>query len=341
MKKMKTNKKILITGASGFIGHALVQEMINRGYETWAGVRASSKTSDLERMGARIIVLTCEKKTRLTEELNVFKSTNGKWDYIIHAAGVTKCLDSRDFMKVNYVNTRNLIEALLSIELKPCKFVYLSSLSIFGALHEGSKLPISEADTPQPNTAYGRSKLRADQYIRNIPDCPYIILRPTGVYGPREKDYYMMAKSIKQHVDFSVGYKPQCITFIYVQDVVQAARLSIESDIVNREYFISDDKEYSSRDFSDLIQKEMNIKLVLHIKSPLFILKIVSLCAEFLSSITGHPSTLNRDKYKIMKQRNWRCDISPIKKELGYKPEYDLRSGVKQTIEWYKKHQWL
>lgn len=341
MKKMKTNKKILITGASGFIGHALVQEMINRGYKTWAGVRASSKTSDLERMGARIIVLTCEKKTRLTEELNVFKSTNGKWDYIIHAAGVTKCLDSRDFMKVNYVNTRNLIEALLSIELKPCKFVYLSSLSIFGALHEDSELPISEADTPQPNTAYGRSKLRAEQYIRNIPDFPYIILRPTGVYGPREKDYYMMAKSIKQHVDFSVGYKPQCITFIYVQDVVQAARLSIESDIVNREYFISDDKEYSSRDFSDLIQKEMNIKLVLHIKSPLFILKIVSLCAEFLSSITGQPSTLNRDKYKIMKQRNWRCDISPIKKELGYKPEYDLRSGVKQTIEWYKKHQWL
>ncbi len=85
----------------------------------------------------------------------------------------------------------------------------MSSLSVFGAIREKQPyLEIDENDTPRPNTAYGKSKLKSEQFLDSIGnDFNYIILRPTGVYGPREKDYFLMAQSIKQHIDFSVGYK--------------------------------------------------------------------------------------------------------------------------------------
>ena len=97
----------------------------------------------------------------------------------------------------------------------------------------------------------------------------------------------------------------------------------------------------SSRSFSDLIQSELGDPFVIHIKSPLFVLKVISLCAEFLSGLMKKTSTLNSDKYKIMKQRNWQCDISPTVEELGYEPKYKLDRGVKEAVSWYKDEKWI
>ena len=85
----------------------------------------------------------------------------------------------------------------------------------------------------------------------------------------------------------------------------------------------------------------MGVKHVLHIKAPVWLLKVISLCAGLLSGFTGKPSTLNSDKYRIMKQRNWLCDTEPIEKELGFKAGYTLEKGTIETIKWYKKEQWL
>lgn len=150
-----------------------------------------------------------------------------------------------------------------------------------------------------------------------------------------------MAKSIKNHFDFSVGYKRQDLTFIYVKDLVQAVYLAMEKGITRRSYFVSDGKVYSSRTFSDLLQKEMGNPFVMRIKSPLIVLKGISLLTETVARIMGKSSTLNSDKYNIMKQRNWRCDITPLISELGYKPQYDLQRGVKEIIQWYKQEKWL
>lgn len=88
-----------------------------------------------------------------------------------------------------------------------------------------------------PNTAYGLSKLKAERYLQGMSDFPYVIYRPTGVYGPREKDYFLMAKSIRRHTDFSVGFRRQDLTFVYVKDIVQAVFLGIEKQISRRTYF--------------------------------------------------------------------------------------------------------
>ena len=277
----------------------------------------------------------------LEAQLKQYKEINGRWDCIIHCAGVTKCLDKSDFEKGNYWATRCFIETLIRQDMLPRQFIYISSLSVYGPVHEKDYRPITENDEPKPDTAYGLSKLKSERYIKSLADFPYVIFRPTGVYGPRERDYFMMAQSVKRHVDVAVGFRRQVITFIYVKDLVQAVYRAIDKGVVRREYFVSDGFNYDSRAFSDLLQKELGVRTVVHITFPLFVLKTVSVIAEFVSACLGKSSTLNRDKYKIMKQRNWQCDIAPLVDELGFKPEYDLARGVKESIAWYKKEKWL
>ena len=330
--------KILITGASGFIGSFIVEEALKQGIETWAAVRKSSSKEYLQDERIHFIELNLSSKTQLIEQLRPHQ-----FDYVVHAAGVTKCLNKADFRRINTEGTKNLVDALLDLQMPLKRFVFLSSLSVFGAIKE--QLPydeIREDDTPKPNTEYGRSKLEAERYIDSIGSrLPYIILRPTGVYGPREKDYFMMAKSIKQHIDFAVGYQRQDITFVYVTDVVQAVFLALEKGETGRKYFLSDGKVYQSTTFSDLIHEELGRPWWLRITAPVWVLRVVTFFGEYIGHMTGKVTALNNDKYNILRQRNWRCDIEPARRELGFEPKVQLKEGVKTTIQWYKDHKWL
>jgi nucleoside-diphosphate-sugar epimerase len=330
--------KILITGASGFIGSFIVEEALKRGFETWAAVRKSSSKAYLQDERINFIELNLSSKEQLVEQLK------GKgFDYVVHAAGVTKCLNKQDFSRINTLGTKNLVDALMEVGMPLKRLVFISSLSIFGAIKEQQPYEeIRETDRPQPNTAYGKSKLEAEKYLESLGTrVPYIILRPTGVYGPREKDYFIMAKSIKGHSDFAVGYKRQDITFVYVQDVVQAVFLALEKGESGRKYFLSDGLVYQSTTFSDLIHEELGRPWWIRITAPVWVLRIVTFFGEYVGRMTGKVTALNNDKYNILKQRNWRCDIQPAIDELGYQPKYDLKQGVKETIKWYKDNGWL
>ena len=330
--------KILITGASGFIGSFIVEEALKQGFETWAAIRKSSSKEYLQDERIHFIELNLSSKAQLIEQLRPHQ-----FDYVVHAAGVTKCLNKADFRHINTEGTRNLVDALLDLQMPLKRFVFLSSLSVFGAIKE--QLPydeIREDDTPKPNTEYGRSKLEAEKYIDSIGSrLPYTILRPTGVYGPREKDYFMMAKSIKQHIDFAVGYQRQDITFVYVTDVVQAVFLALEKGETGRKYFLSDGQVYQSTTFSDLIHEELGRPWWLRITAPVWVLRVVTFFGEYIGHMTGKVTALNNDKYNILRQRNWRCDIEPARRELGFEPKVQLKEGVKTTIQWYKDHKWL
>lgn len=332
------NEKILITGASGFIGSFIVEEALRRGFETWAAVRKSSSREWLQDERIKFIELSLNSKEQLVEQLR------GKdFDYVVHAAGVTKCLNRQDFRRINTEGTKNLAEALIELQMPLKRFVYLSSLSIFGAIKEEQPYEdIRESDTPNPNTEYGRSKLEAEKILDSLGSrIPYIILRPTGVYGPREKDYFVMAKSIKQHTDFAVGYKRQDITFVYVTDVVQAVFLALNHGDNGRRYFLSDGKVYQSTTFSNLIREELGRPWWIRITAPVWVLRVITFFGEYISRMTGKVSVLNNDKFNILKQRNWRCDIQSAIDELGYQPKVTLEEGVRRTIKWYKENGWI
>ncbi len=332
---------ILITGASGFIGSFIVEEALKRKFAVWAGIRSSSSKKYLRERKIHFLELDFAHPNELRAQLSGHKGTYKKFDYIVHCAGLTKCRDKKEFDLVNYLQTKYFVDTLRELNMVPKQFIYISTLSVFGPVHEKDYAPIKETDICTPNTAYGLSKLKAELYIQSIPGFPYVFYRPTGVYGPREMDYFLMAKSIRNHMDFSVGFKRQDLTFVYVKDIVQAIFLGIEKQISRRAYFLSDGKVYKSSAFSDLIRKELGNPYVIRLRCPLIVLKVVSLLAEFVATRSGKSSTLNSDKYKIMKQRNWQCDITPVMKELGYVPEYDLEKGVKETIAWYKNEGWL
>ena len=330
--------KILITGASGFIGSFIVEEALKKGFDTWAAVRKSSSKEYLKDERINFIELNLSSKAQLIEQLR-----GHNFDYVIHAAGVTKCLNKQDFHRINTEGTKNLLDAILELQMPLKRFVFVSSLSIFGAIKEQQPYDeIRETDIPQPNTEYGRSKLAAEKYLESLGSrVPYIILRPTGVYGPREKDYFMMAKSIKQHSDFAVGYKRQDITFVYVSDVVQAIFLALDKGENGRKYFLSDGEVYQSTTFSDLIHEELGRPWWIRITAPVWVLRIITFCGEYIGKMTGKVTALNNDKFNILRQRNWRCDIQPAIDELGYKPTVKLAEGVRRSIKWYKEQGWL
>lgn len=120
-------------------------------------------------------VLDFTDSDRLAGQLEEQKRLYGKWDYIIHCAGVTKCLDKADFEIGNYWATRHFIETLKRLDMLPVNFIYISSLSIFGPIREKDYTPICEEDTPRPNTAYGLSKLHTEEYLKSLSGFPYVI----------------------------------------------------------------------------------------------------------------------------------------------------------------------
>lgn len=324
---------ILITGASGFIGSFLCEEAMKLKHKVWAGIRSKSSRKYLQNEWLNFVTLDMTNRDTLHRQLASFKAKQGRWDVIIHAGGATKCLKKEDYITNNYECTRNFIDTLELLEMLPQQFIYMSSLSVLG--------PDLDIANPKPNTSYGESKLMSENYLKDKLT-GLTIFRPTGVYGPRDKDYFKMVKSIKNHVDYSIGFKPQTITFVYVKDLVRAVLSSIGNvNAYGKIYAISDGNEYSSRNYSDLVQKELGIKSVFHIKVPLFILKLICSINDIWSRITGNASALNNDKYNILSQRNWKCDITPIQQDLGYTPEWDLERGVKDSIKWYKDNKWI
>ena len=325
-------KKILITGASGFIGGFLVDEALKRNYKVFAGVRSSSKRTYLTHPDIIFFEADLSDKSSLKEMLK----NHGKFDYIIHNAGITKTCKKKNFEKVNFQFTKNLIEALTETDCVPDKFVYISSLAAYGPGNEHSMQTIKDSDTPHPITLYGKSKLKAEQFIKSLENFPFLIFRPTGVYGPREKDYFVMYKTVKQGLETYIGTSKQHITFIYIKDLTHLFFDALESNISGKSYFVTDLNQYTTKEFNNIVKQELN-KKTLRIVFPKPFVKLLAFINEKLSCIFGKIPILNTEKYKEISCKNWLCDGSEISKDFGFTPKYDLQKGIHETIAWYKK----
>lgn len=330
-----TKKTLLVVGAGGFIGGFICGEGLRRGFDTYAGVRESTSRRYLGDPALHIVDFDYDSPSDLGRQLRE-AAPEGGWDMIIYNLGATKALNFGDFNRINFEYLRNFTEALERNKLMPQKFLYMSSLSALGEADEKNYTPIDSTTVPHPNTRYGLSKIKSEMYLETHPEIPWIIFRPTGVYGPHEKDYLMMIECIDRHFDFGVGYRKQLLTFIYVDDLVGAMFDALASDkTLHRKYIISEPRAYTQTEFRAIVAKALGRKAVVPIKLPLWAAYVASFVAEKWSHISLKPSTLNRDKFKIMRQRNWNCSVAEAEADFGFHADYPLERGIEETVKAY------
>lgn len=332
--------RVLVVGAGGFAGGYIVEEGLRRGYEVWAGVRSSTSRQYLQQPELRFVEFDFSNPASLSATLRGALPEGERWDWIIYNLGATKCLKFSDFSRINYDYLRNFIGALKESGKIPERLLYISSLSAVGPAEERSGAPITEENIPQPNTRYGASKLKAEMLLQ-MENIPFIIFRATGLYGPRDRDYFLMFKSIQEGIDFSVGYRPQRLTFLYITDLARAIYDALLRGHTGETYNVADPRVYSQREFRRLVAKALGKRFVLPVRVPLAGLRLVSAIAEKIGVARGKPSTLNRDKYNIMAQRNWSVSVEKGEKGFGFTPRVGLEEGVGRCIKWYKEAGWL
>lgn len=319
--------RALVTGATGFIGSHLCEELTKRGYEVTCLVRETSDLKWLEGIDLKFIKGDC------TFVESLFDAVTG-FDYIFHLAGLTKARTEEDFFCANAKGTENLITAVAKKNPKVKRLVYLSSLAAAGPSKNGT--PLREDTEPRPVSSYGRSKLEGEKAVLRYKDSlPVTILRPCAVYGPRDTDLFIFFKMLKKGI---LPYWGKCYySLVYVDDLVQGILLSVENKKAEGEiYFLSDSRFYTNDEIAMEISSALGAKAT-RLRLPKSIMPFLAYVGERVNK----GGIVNRDKMKELSHSHWICDPKKAREELGFISKVGIREGIKWTADWYRIHRWL
>jgi len=330
--------RILITGASGFIGGYLVAIALEQGYDVTAAIRAGSDRSRLNDPRIRLLELPLGNEVVMAQ---IFAET-GRFDQIIHNAGVTKALSREAYIEGNLANTRRLVHALQHAGNIPDKFLFVSSLAALGAAPVQSDM-IHEGQTPHPLTFYGESKFEAECFLASLNNIfPWVAVQPTAVYGPWERDILTFIRLAHKGLEMSIGRKPQRLSFIHAEDVAGAVFRILETpDIIRRKIILSDGNAYQTEDLGAAVRQALGKKNTLKIRLPLELIRPIAAVTETIGRWQNKAVPLNRNKIAELAAENWHCDAGPLLDDLRYQPKYDLYKGMVNTVQWYQHKGWL
>ncbi len=332
-------KKVLITGASGFIGSFLVEEALRQNMKVLVGVRASSNLNFLQQPEISKIELNLSSPKELKRTFTGLNATHGGLDYVIHNAGATYARTKEEFYEINYRGTQNLVNALVACRLPLRKFIQISTLATYGPGDEATFSPIEVDDEEKPLSSYARSKQMADQCVRSIKEFPYLILKPTAVFGPRDRDFLRLFKVINAGFEFSLNNR-QMISLIYVKDLTRVAIGLLGCASSQKTFLVSDGISYSKGDLPNAIREVLN-KRTVKINTPLNLFQAIVKVNEGLHALTGRLPFLHSEKLQEMAATNWLCNSASVWKEIGRAPKYSLKEAVCETARWYKQNGWL
>jgi nucleoside-diphosphate-sugar epimerase len=261
-------------------------------------------------------------------------------EQVFHLAGVTKAVHEKTYFEVNAFGTENLIHACLENNPRIQKFIYLSSQAAAGPCRNGNKK--KESDQCKPVSPYGQSKQMGEELaLAHAQELPLLILRPSAVYGPRERDIYTFFKLLSKRIKPCLPSKDQHISLCYVEDIIQAILLAAQVKGSSGEiFFLSDGQDYRLEEIGDVFAQAMGVNAFC-IRVPEWMIIGMASFSEYLSKLSGKPPLLNKGKVEEILQRNWVCDITKAKTALGFEPHISLAQGAKLTFEWYKKENWL
>lgn len=328
---MNRGERILVTGASGFIGSHLADHFLAAGFRARCLLRPTSSRRYLPNGKFETAI------GRLSEPESLRKAVKGA-DWIVHCAGATYCRCEEDYFAVNLTGTANLLRAAVEAAPDLKGFIYLSSLSAAGPAPGGR--PLTEDDPPAPVSYYGRSKLSGEEEAKKFAGAfPVTVLRPAAVYGPRERELFEIIRLVGRGWSIHPGLRDIHLSLIYVSDLAEVVTAALKPRREGlRLYYLADGRHYRSGELLALA-RELIGRRTLRIRIPLGLAAGAGGLAARLRPDAGCAFYL--DKLKEMRHNYWLCDIAKARRELDFSPRYDLRRGMTAAIEWYRREGWL
>ncbi len=330
---MQTQEIAVVTGANGFVGSHLVDNLLSKGLKVRCIVRKSSNLKWLDGKNVEIFNSGLSDKDGLRKS---FKDAN----YIYHVAGVVKSKTAEGYFKGNVDTTRNLLEVALENKASIKRFLVVSSQTVSGPSTEGK--PVNEETECNPITTYGRSKLEEEKLALSYKDkLPITVCRAPAVYGERDTEIFIYFNTFSKGLTTTIGFNKKELSLIHVVDLVEGFYLAAMSEkAVGQIYFIGSEKFYTWQEINSITSKVLNKRPII-IKVPHFLVYTIASIAQFFAVFSSKPATLNIEKAKDITQQYWTCDTSKAIRDLGYKQKISIEDGIKRTCDWYKEMKWI
>ncbi|MFC1627319.1 NAD-dependent epimerase/dehydratase family protein [Patescibacteria group bacterium] len=320
--------KVLVSGASGFIGRHLVRRLLKDKHQVTVVVRKSKKAVMI--WGNKVKIVQADIGSE-----KPFKDLKNKFDWIFHLAAAVSYRQpaKAEYYQVNVKGSRNILRLAKKCQgLK--KLVYVSSVGIYGPIN---KPPADESWPHRPENDYEVSKNKGEDLVRKYikQGLPVNIIQPTLVYGPGDVNSGMMAlfKTVKQRKFIKIGKQPVLMHPAYVNNVVEALILAAKTKVSGETFIIGDEKALPLDKMAEMMAKILKVKL-LPIKLPLALAKLIALVGDGLRLVGIKFPLSSSTVYFMTHHRAYLIDKA--KKKLGYKP-IDTKTGFSKTIKWYKE----
>ena len=326
--------KVLLTGANGFVGSHVLDSLCGRGIATALLLRPASNRRFIETHLPHV-----EVRTGSIDDLQDLGRALHDITHVIHCAGCTKALHASEFHRVNQLGTRQVVEAINQRPGQIQRFVHISSLAAGRPALPGQ--PAQEDDPSEPVSEYGRSKLAGEQEVRSLCKSEYVILRPSAVYGPRDGEFLRLFKAVKAHLLPRLGGGRQALSLVFVKDLAEAAvNCLTHPAAARRTYYVASPEIQNPSGMADEIAAQMRTWTVA-LPLPMIALWPVCLFQEILSRLTRKPNVLSLQKYAELCAAGWVCDPGRLRQELDFVCTTGLRSGIAETLAWYRRQDWL
>lgn len=330
--------KALLTGATGFVGSALCEELNRRGCEVRALVRGTSSMANLQTATFTPVRGDLSSAEKLREAVHGV-------DVIFHVAGVVAALNREGFFAANEQGTRNLLEAAARYNPGLKRFVYVSSLAAAGPSRPDR--PGVESDECRPVSLYGESKLAGERAALSYAEkFPVSVVRPPAVYGPRDKGVFTFFQAIAGGVLPLIGWKQpdsRRYSFVHVDDLVRGialAGLAAPAGSTGEVYYLTGDGEFSWEEAMRLMATGLE-RRTRTVCLPLTVMRGAAAASTAYGWAFRKVLPFSLDKMKEIAAPAWTCSSDKAKRELGFEPYWKLGPGLAQTARWYKENGWL